>query len=223
MTYDLGLIKKYLMFLLTLIYTNTGKAQFMDSLLAAMHGHGSVSFSFNSRNSTISGQSANIFGFMIGDCFGKKFTVGGGFNTLSSNIYRKEITGDDTINQQLNFFFFSYYVEYILNFSKHWRMEIPVALGIGNSFYSYNQSGKSMDIDQHFIALIEPQAELDYNFNRYVGLYAQFGYRLMVINNPFINKNFNSVTESAGILIYPLEIYAGIFPKTKLAHWIEQN
>lgn len=68
---------------------------------------------------------------------------------------------------------------------------------------------------------LEPQIELDYNFNKYVGLYTQVGYRYMLVNNNLLNYNFNSVTYSVGVLIYPLEIYAGLFPRTKLAHLIE--
>jgi len=64
---------------------------------------------------------------------------------------------------------------------------------------------------------------VDYNFNKYCGLYTQVGYRYMLINNNLLNYNFNSVTYSVGVLIYPLEIYAGLFPHTKWAKMIENG
>lgn len=201
----------------------TSKCQFIDTLQAAIDRHGSFSFCFNTRSSFIGNYDANIFGYMVGVCFGKKFTIGGGINTLSSTIYHTKYENNDTLKGKLNFTYFSYFVEYILTLSKHWRIDIPVSIGIGNASIQYTNGKSTITENNKTIVPLEPQVEVDYNFNRYVGLYTQVGYRYMLVHNRLLTYNFNSVTYSVGVLIYPLEIYAGLFPRTKLARMIEDN
>lgn len=129
--------------------------------------------------------------------------------------------GADTLKGKLNFSFFSYFVEYIVTLSKHWRIDIPVSIGIGSASLQYIENKQTIIQDNKTIIPLEPQVELDYNFNKYFGLYTQVGYRYMLVNNKLLNYNFNSVTYSVGVLIYPLEIFAGIFPRTKWAKMIE--
>jgi hypothetical protein len=218
-----GMKKLFLIFILC-ISGFFAKAQFIDSLQSAINQKGSFMFSFNSRNSFITNQDAHIFGYLVGVTFGKKISIGGGFNSLTSNItnvFNEEGVMDTA---RLNFTFFSYYVQYILNLTKHWKLYITaINVGIGGSSYQYNYKGTVYTINSRTILLWEPGVELDYNFNRFWGLYTQVNYRYMLINNPTIDKSFNSPTYSYGILIYPLEIFAGIFPRTKLAHMIEGN
>ena len=134
----------------------------------------------------------------------------------------KYIDGD-TLKGKLDIFFFSYFVEYILTLSKHWRIDIPVSIGIGNASLNYERNTQNITEDNRAIIPLEPQVELDYNFNRYCGLYTQAGYRYMLVNNRLLGYDFNSVTYSVGVLIYPLEIYAGLFPHTKWAKMIESG
>jgi hypothetical protein len=208
-------------FLLCSVAINS-RSQLIDTLQSAIEQRGSFSFSFNSRNSFIGTDNAYIFGFNIGVCFGKKFTIGGGFNTLSTTIKETKYFDGDTLKGKLDFSFFSYFVQYIITLSKHWRVDIPVSIGIGSSYYQYTLNGKIIKENNKPIMPFEPQVELDYNFNKYCGLYTQAGYRYMLLNNKLLDYNFNSVTYSFGILIYPLEIYAGLFPRTKWAKEIEE-
>ena len=217
-------VKKVIVIFLFCSVALTAKCQFIDSLQNAIEGKGSFSFCFNTRNSSIGNNTANIFGYMVGVCFGKKFVIGGGLNTLSGStpVYETKYIGKDTVHAKMDFTFFSYFVEYIFNLSKHWRIEIPVSIGFGSSSYQYRLDNRKITESSKGIINLEPQVELDFNINKYVGIYTQVGYRLMLVNNPLIHENFNSVTYSVGLLIYPLEIYAGIFPKTKLAQMIEK-
>lgn len=214
-------MKKIVCISLFCLLAFSARCQFIDTLQSAIERKGNFDFSFNSRNSFIGNNSAYIFGFNIGVCFGKKFTIGGGFNTLSTSIFSTKYVNGDTLTGKLNFSFYSYFVEYIVTLSKHWRLDIPVSIGIGSASIQYTENNKIVTQNEKTIIPLEPQMELDYNFNKYWGLYTQGGYRYMIINNNLLNYNFNSVTYSLGILIYPLEIYAGLFPRTKLAKTIE--
>lgn len=160
---------------------------------------------------------------MVGVRFDKKFTIGGGINILNSAIYHKKYEGADTLYGKLNFFYFSYFVEYIITLSKHWTIDLSTSIGIGSANLQYTEKYQVTTENNETIIPLEPQVELDYNFNKYVGLYTQVGYRYMLVNNNLLNYNFNSVTSSVGILIYPLEIYADLFPRTKWAKMIEDG
>lgn len=201
----------------------TSKCQFIDTLQAAIQRKATFTFSFDTRDSYIGNNYANIFGVMAGVCFGEKFTVGGGYNALSSPIYKTQYIGDDAVNTRLSFYYFSYFIEYTQNFTKHWEVDLPVLLGIGNSSYQYTLGNIIISKDNKLIMPLEPQVSLDYNFNKYVSFSTQVGYRLMLINNTLLNENLNSVTYSVGLSISPFEIYAGLFPHTKWAKMIEAN
>jgi hypothetical protein len=215
-------VKKVISIFLFCAVAISSKCQLIDTIQSAIERKGSFSFEFNSRNSYIGNNSAYIFGFNVGVCFGKKFTIGGGINTLSSTIHETKYENGDTIKGKLNFTFLSYYVQYTITLSKHWRIDIPLFIGIGSSSYQYTDNNKVVTASSKTIMPLEPQVELDYNFNKYCGLYTQVGYRYMLINNKLLDYDFNSVTYSVGVLIYPLEIYAGLFPHTKWAKEIEE-
>ncbi len=212
---------KKLFIIILFIFTGLfAKAQFIDSLQHAVNTKGTFTFSFTSRNSFITNYNAYISGFAVGVTFGKKLTIGGGYNFLSSSITKKETIGSDVVTASLSFAYFSYYVQYIMNLSKHWKIYItPFCLGLGGSSYQYFFNTQ----DSHTVVPYEPQVEIDYNFKKWLGLYTQVGYRLMIINNPAIVQNFNSPTYSYGVLLSPFELFAAIFPRTKLAHSIEDN
>ena len=216
-------MKKFICIFLFCSIAFGARCQFIDTLQSAIERKGNFSFCFNTRNSFISGNDATIFGYMVGVCFGKKFTIGGGINSLSSTIYHTKYENGDTLKGKLNFFFFSYFVEYIMTLSKHWRVDIPVSIGIGNASLQYTLNKKITTEDNRAIIPLEPQVEVDYNFNKYCGLYTQGGYRYMIVNNRLLGYDFNSVTYSVGVLVYPLEIYAGLFPRTKWAKMIESG
>ncbi|HSY76784.1 MAG TPA: hypothetical protein VK890_08005 [Bacteroidia bacterium] len=215
-------MKKFFIIVLFCCSGLFARAQFIDTIQNAIDRKGSFSFSFTSRNSFITNYTANIWGFAVGVTFGKKLTIGGGYNFLNSTIAKKKIIGLDTVNDQLNFAYFSYFIQYIIRLHKHWKLYLePISIGIGSSNYQYTLKGVFTQEATYTVIPYEPSVELDYNFNKWFGLYTVVGYRLMIINNPDIVENFNSPTYSFGILISPFELYAAIFPRTKLAKMIE--
>ncbi|HXB11408.1 MAG TPA: hypothetical protein VNZ45_05440 [Bacteroidia bacterium] len=216
--------KSFVIIAVLFLATYTVKAQFLDSIRAAIERKGRFTAGFNSRNSFITNYDAPIFGYLIGVCFDRKFAIGGGWNTLTS--YRQiteTVDGRIINNATLNFSYFSYYVEYLFRVTKHWEINVPISIGIGNSSFTYTLAGITKTANVRTVVPIEPTVEVDYYFNKYWGLSVQVGYRFMLIDNRTINQNFDFPTYSTGILIFPFEIFAGLFPHTKLAHMIEDN
>ncbi len=222
-TFDTGMKKSFIIIAFLGLAAFSTKAQFLDSLQASLDRKGRFTAGFDSRNSFITNYSAPIFGFMIGVCFDRKFGIGGGWNTLQSYRLIDETVNGQSVKATLNFAYIFYYVEYLLKINKHWEIDIPVSFGIGGSSFTYTLADKTSTANSKTVVPIEPLVEVDYDFNKYIGLYVQVGFRFMLINNNSINQDFNSFTYSTGVLIYPFEIFAGLFPHTKLAHMIEDN
>lgn len=216
-------MKKYWVVLLLCFTGYFAKAQFLDSIQASIDRKGSFSFSFNSRNSSITNHNAYIFGYLIGVRFDRKIGIGGGYNQLSTPVTDSVVSDGKIIHRNLHFHFYSYYIEYLFRLTKHWEIDIFLMSGIGNSYYTYGNIDAPVIHLQRLAVPFEPSACVEYDFNKFVGLYVQAGYRLMLVNNNMIHENFNSPTYSFGIAIYPLEIFAALFPNTRLAHIIEDN
>jgi len=149
--------------------------------------------------------------------------MGGGINILDPAIQDTIHIGSNIVNRYLYFSYISYYVEYLLRLSKHWDIDMYFMPGVGNSYYQYTIEGRVITQGSKIVVPIEPSACVEYDFTKWIGLYVQAGYRWMLIKNPDIPKNFNSPTYAFGVAVYPLEIYAALFPHTKLAHTIEDN
>lgn len=216
-------MKKFIYIVLFCSIAFTSQCQFIDTLQAVIQQKGSFVFGLDSRDSYIGNNYANIFGVMAGVCFGGKFTVGGGYNALSSPVEQTQYIDDKAIQSTLHFAYFSYFVEYTINFTKHWELDLPVLIGLGNSSYEYSVNDMEINNSSKIILPLEPQVTLGYNFNKYVEFSTQVGYRLMLINNDLLNYNFNSFTYSVGFSVSPFELYAHFFPSTKLGKLIEAN
>lgn len=216
-------MKKFIGILLFAFTALTSQCQFIDTLQSALQKKGCFVFSFDSRDSYINNNYANIFGVMAGVCFDEKLTIGGGYNALSSPIYKTQYMDGNVVNTKLNFTYFSYFVEYTINYTKHWELDLPVLIGIGSSSYQYNMNDFTINKNRKIIMPIEPQVTLGYNINKYVELSTQVGYRFMLINNNLLNYHFNSITYSVGLSVSPFELYVHFFPNTKLAKLIGAN
>ena len=160
---------------------------------------------------------------MAGACFGGTFTIGGGYNALASPIYKTDYVGENRITSELHFAYFSYFAEYTINITNHWELDLPVLIGIGTSSYQYRVNNNPIVKNRELVMPLEPQVTLGYNINKYVEFSTQVGYRIMLINNDLLSYNFNSVTYSVGLSFSPFEIYAHLFPRTKLGKLIESN
>ncbi|HXP52339.1 MAG TPA: hypothetical protein VN922_20460 [Bacteroidia bacterium] len=214
------------LFIITVICCSSlfTKAQLIDTIQKAITRKATFAFSFTSRNSFITTYSAYIFGYSVGVTFDKKLTIGGGFNALNSIITKDKTIDGITVKEDLNFVYFSYFVQYAINLTKHWKLYImPFCVGVGGSSYQYTYKLTYNIEDSYTVVPYEPQVELDYNFNRWLGLYTQVGYRFMILNNPTIPQNFNSPIYSYGVLFSPFEFLAAIFPHSKAEKAVENE
>lgn len=157
--------------------------------------------------------------YKIGVSFGDNFGAGGGFNDLSSHIYKFDVKkkGDAVqfLQHQLKLQYMAYYIEYTFYKSKKWEFTIPVQAGIGASYYrtiNYSTGIESRD-KLHLIIVYEPTMSGTYNIFDWLGVSANVGYRLLLKGSREISQNFNSPIYVFGTRVY----YGVLWDKAKKA------
>lgn len=213
---------KIIVFLLLSSGVLTARGQVMDSLRAGIDRKASFIFKLDTRNSFISNRRGEIFGIKLGVEFDKKLRVGGGVHWLTSPLTSDRIVTSSTgapltIPAYLQLRYLAYYVEYVYFKTKRWELSIPFQFGVGDTRYKYDHGGRPHIDSKKIIAIYEPGVSTQFKIFRWLGVGADIGLRVMVINNKAIKENFNSPTYAFKLLIWYDELYKMAFPKTKLA------
>lgn len=194
----------------------------MDSLRAGIDRKPSFIFKMDTRNSFISNRRGEIFGIKLGVEFDKKLRVGGGVHWLTSALTSdRYITGStgktDVVPAYLDLAYLAYYIEYVYFKTKRWELSIPFQFGGGYSKYEYSYGGNNFSDSKKMIAIYEPGISTQFKIFRWMGVGADIGLRVMVLNNSSIKQNFNSPTYAFKFLVWYDELYKMAFPNTKLA------
>ena len=215
----------FIFLFLNFLLPRDAEAQFMDSLQAAVKEKPRFTFKFDTRNSFISNQRAEIFGFKLGVDFNKKIRIGGGLHTLNTALYKdKNLLSsegiDTTVSMGLHFGYFAYYIEYVFYKTNRWEFSVPLQMGWGDSRYEYVFNGKKFVQDKKTIVVYESAVSGQYKFFKWLGVGADVGLRLMLRNNRAIPESFNSPIYAFKLLIWYGEIYKALFPNTKLAKYL---
>jgi hypothetical protein len=173
---------------------------------------------FNTRNSFISTRSARISGIKIGLSFEKKLKIGIGYNWLNSSItknyhFESNIGEVNSYLEKLNLQYISPYIEYTYYHSKKLELTIPIHLGVGWTYFTYQNSPKNMSnlkprSDLKLLLLYEPYSIAYYKPLPYLGIGFGLGYRLILISKS--NYNLNSPTYVVKLKIYFEEVKKNI-------------
>lgn len=197
------------------------RAQFMDTLHTAFTGHKSFDFNYDGTWSFVDHNLVSFQSFKVGVNFGKKVSIGGGYNWLKTevkapfNLYDEQKHRDTLLNKSLKLGYICYYVDYVFYKSKRWQYSIPMQIGLGNTQFQYVYNDYTYKEAKHFIALYEPSIHIKYKILKWVGVEANVGYRIVLKNNHFLSSTFNSPIYSAGVLVYWNEIALALFPQSK--------
>jgi hypothetical protein len=206
-------------------------AQMMDSIQISFHQKARFVIGFDSRNSFISNERAEILGLKLGVEFGNKFGVGLSghlLNENSSHFYKtytvlSPAKTNETVKARLKLLYIAYYAEYIFYNSEYWKLSVPLQLGIGRSNYVYTYNNKETVADKHFVMIYEPIISVEYKIFKWLSATAEIGYRVMLLNNPAMKENFNSPTYDAGVSIAFAELYKIVYAKSKSAHNVDKK
>jgi hypothetical protein len=169
----------------------------------------------DTRNSFITGRSAQIRGVKAGLCYGDRFTFGIGYNWLKKgfdqNLVLNTELGMDTINSRLHFSFVSPFVEYVFYVKNGFSVALPVQIGLGASWLSYrDDSDNRARTNREFVMLYEPAMTIEQRFLKYFSAGFGFGYRLMLKNNSEVDAQFTSAIYLIRLRILFSEIYKNL-------------
>ena len=179
----------------------------------------------DSRNSFINNDLVSVFGAKAGITYGKRLSFGIGYNQLYNPPksikedvqYINDLGKPYFINKGLKFYYVSATIEYTFYETKHWELNMPLQIGIGESYYQYTLNGSKIKTDRHASLVYEPTISIEYKIVKWFGIGADYGFRFMLTGNKSLNSQLSSPIVTFGLSIYYSEIYKSLFPNSKLA------
>jgi hypothetical protein len=179
-----------------------------DSLRQVFRQRITPSFKFDTRNSFITGSRAKVYGIKAGVSFGKRLTVGLGYNFIGTRL-RENTTLDDIEirDAEIRMNYVAPYVEYGFFQRGSWEIGTNIQLGAGSSFHRYSENGTTRIIHRGRVILYEPVMSCEYKMFKLIGLGVGYGYRIMLKNNRAIEQQFTSPVYALRVRLIFDELY----------------
>jgi len=178
-----------------------------DSLRAVFRQRITPSFKFDTRNSFITGNTAKVYGIKAGINFGKRFSVGVGYNFIGTELQESIILNDKEVRADIQMNYIAPFVEYSFYQRGPWELSSPIQLGVGNSFLRVNDELGSRVIKRDKVVLYEPGMAFEFKILNLIGVGAGFGYRIMLKNNRGIEQQFTSPVYALRVRLIFDELY----------------
>jgi hypothetical protein len=196
-------------FLIVLLFAAvTIRAQhFEEELRLALRENPKFEFKLDSRNAFISNTGVRVLGFKLGLNFADKLSFGLGYNQLWSQPSNQIRYEGVEYNADVNYYYFSPYLEYTFYQDRKWEFSIRVQFGLGESWYNFEQGNSNRITARQFVLSYEPAITVQYKFLQYFGVGAGVGYRLMIVPNSSIDEQFTSPVYIFKFKIFFQEIY----------------
>ena len=184
---------------------------FEDEFRKSFRSKPKLDVKFDNRFSFIQDNALRTIGLKVGLSFRRKFKVGLGVNQMLVPTERIITLGDNSfVNADLEYFYFSPYIEYVYYNSKRWEFSLATQLGIGGASYQYtNNEGKKIKAVESTVLSYEPAMLIDYKIVRWVGIGTGVGYRLIFHKSPGVTEDFSSPE-----YVIKLKIYLGEIVRT---------
>ena len=181
---------------------------FENEFRKSFHAKPKLDVKFDNRVSFIRDNKVKTIGIKIGLSFRRKFKVGLGLNDMLLPVHSTYTTDADTaIPVNLEYFYFSPYIEYVYFNTKKWEFSLSTQLGIGSASYQYKDAnGKKVKLNESAVLSYEPAMLIDYKIIRWIGIGTGVGYRLVFYKSPGIKEKFSSPEYVIKIKIYLGEI-----------------
>lgn len=178
-----------------------------DSLRHVFRQRISPSFKFETRNSFITGSSTKIYGIKAGVNFGKRFSMGLGYNFIGTELKEKIRVNDVEKEAGIHMNYIAPYVEYSFYQRRAWEVSTPIQLGFGSSFLRYDDEGTMRVTRRDKVVIYEPGMTFEYKILKLIGVGAGLGYRIMLKNNRGIDQQFTSPVYALRVRLIFDELY----------------
>ncbi|MDB4533992.1 hypothetical protein N9242_03900 [Vicingaceae bacterium] len=184
---------------------------FEKELKSSFHTKPKLDVKLDNRFSFIRDGALKTVGVKVGLHFKRKFKVGLGINQMLVPI---ETTTNDKFGNEvpvnLEYFYFSPYIEYVYYDSKRWEFSLSTQLGIGGASYQYtNSENTKVKLQESTVLSYEPAMLIDYKIVRWVGIGTGVGYRFVYYKEPGIREQFSSPE-----YVIKLKVYLGEIVRT---------
>lgn len=179
-----------------------------DSLRLVFRQKKSPSFKFETRNSFITGSTAKIYGIKGGISFGKRFSLGLGYNFIGTELMQElKLSDGSWVEADIGMNYLAPYVEYSFYQRGPWEVSVPIQLGVGKSFLCYEYRGEQIRTNRNNVVIYEPGMTFEYKILKLIGVGAGFGYRIMLKNNREIEQQFTSPVYALRLRLIFDELY----------------
>lgn len=166
-------------------------------------------FQLDNRFSSIRNTDITIFGAKVGLQYKNltRFGVGASFivNPVTIEYFNKKLKVQET--NVLNFWYLSFFNDWILYKSNHWECFLTEQMGTGNPSLKREVNDEVVANINVRLLLNEISGQVNYKINNWIGVGAGIGYRNILNNNPQLKNNFDAPIYIAKIIIYPETIF----------------
>jgi len=184
---------------------------FEEEFRESFHSKPKLDVKFDNRFSFIRDSDVKTIGVKIGLSFNRTFKVGLGINQMLLPVessFKNEY--DTLVPVNLEYFYFSPYIEYVYYNSKRWEFSLSTQIGIGGASYQYNnETSKKIKLIESAVLSYEPAMLIDYKVIRWFGIGTGIGYRLILYKSPGITEKFSSPE-----VVIKLKVYLGEIVRT---------
>lgn len=205
-----------LLFLLQVLATglllsqSNHQSTFEEEFRHSFHNKPKLDVKFDNRFSFIRDNDVKTVGVKLGLSFNRRFKVGLGLNQLLIAADRTYIEADTALDVNLEYFYFSPYLEYVFYNSRKWEFSLATQLGFGGASYQYNNTeGKKIKLVESTVLSYEPAMLIDYKIVRWFGIGTGVGYRLIYYKSPGVAEKFSSPE-----YVIKLKVYLGEIVRT---------
>jgi hypothetical protein len=187
------------------------KLSFEETYRKSFHTKPKLDVKFDNRFSFVRDSDVKTVGIKVGLSFRRRFKVGLGINQMVLPSTNQLIIEQDTLSVQMEYTYFSPYIEYVYYSSRKWEFSLSAQVGLGSANQKYSdENGDKQKINQTTILSYEPAMLIDYKIIRWVGIGTGVGYRLVFYKSPGIKQKFSSPEYIIKLKIYLGEIYRTI-------------
>lgn len=184
---------------------------FEDEFKKSFKAKPKLDVKFDNRFSFIRDNDVKTIGIKVGLSFRRKFKVGLGLNQMLLPVETFAFNDkDESVPVELEYSYFSPYIEYVYYNTRKWEFSLSTQLGFGGASYQFkNSNGKKTKLVQSAVLSYEPAMLIDYKIIRWIGIGTGIGYRMVYYKAPGIKENFSSPE-----YVIKLKIYLGEIVRT---------
>jgi hypothetical protein len=179
---------------IALFVSSLANAQLVDSIRNSFQHKPKPLLALTTRNAFITNQLVKVRGVKAGVSFNNTTKVG-----LTYNWLRDDINSSFDTSKFVKMNYVAPFIEYVFYSDHRFSFTIPVRLGVGKSFYQYENKDR---VAKNWIMVYEPGMQGEMRFLRYFGVSAGIGLRAMLLNNKELQERFNSPIYMLGFKIY---------------------